>query len=268
MALRTALVFLSLTLKVLFFVPAYAEVRCGPDETCTFGVFPHTSTRQLQNTYSPMAEDLSLILDRPVRFVTGESMQHFLEQTRNQKWDIALIGPGQLVLGGRPAGYVPIARPAYEVVYEIVTLPRTGITEPKQLSGKRMGMMPKSTGTHLLSHELLASHGIDTKKDLQITVYPSEHDCVHALLIDRVDACGLATPILNILREQKPAPFLRLTASEPMPSAAYVVHPRMLENDRSEIADYLLSREGLIPASYAEYETYLAGMQRLHSGEK
>lgn len=253
-------------LACLSLLPSHLlAASCAAGGTCLFGVFPHSGMRQLQTTYAGIAEDLSLVLDRPVRLVSGISMFKFHQQTARQFWDLALLGPGQLSSVVKTQGYLPVARPATPITYQIVTLERSGIHSMAQLKGKRIGMMWRTTGTYLMTRDLIKKAGLDFEHDLHSMAYDSQAACVHALLIDVVEACGVATPILNILREQKPADYRALTISESLPSAAYVVHQRLSAEDRAEIADYLLSRENLVPAYPEEYRAYQQAFDHLQA---
>jgi len=241
---------------LLWSMSAQAQ-RCSEEQQCLFGVFPHSGFAQLQDTYSGIAEDLSLMLDRPVRLVSGSSMAHFQELTEAQRWDIALIGPGQFVSYAQPKGYIPVARSTRLLTYELITLKDKGIDSVGELRGKRLGLMWPNTGTHLMTHKLLGEAGIDPGKDLQTTTYASQHACVHALLIDLVDACGVATSILNILREQKPADYLSIARTQPFAGAMYVVHPSLDEADKEAARDYLQNRPGMQPFSPKDLDEYL-----------
>lgn len=45
----------------------------GEGDTCLFAVFPHSSMRQIESTYGPIAEELGLVIDRQVQLLTARS---------------------------------------------------------------------------------------------------------------------------------------------------------------------------------------------------
>ncbi|RMG38521.1 MAG: hypothetical protein D6720_01215 [Gammaproteobacteria bacterium] len=237
--------------------------RCDGTGNCLFGVFPHTGTRQLLDTYATLAEELSLVLDSRVRLASSSSMGRFQDELAAGRWDIALVGPGQFIYYAEPAGYIPLATTERLITYRIVTLQRTHIRTLAQLRGHRLGLMWPHTGTWLVTKALLHDAQIDPRDALQTRTFASQRACIHALLIGLVDACGLATPIFKILEKERPAPYLTLSESTPHAGAVYLAHPEVDPERRQALAEYLQERPGLRPAKPEYWEHYRELARRL-----
>ncbi len=244
-----------------------AARRCAPPADCLLAIFPHTGIDQLQVTYGGLAEDLSLVLDSPVRLVSSSTMGRFRQQVEQGRWDLTLVGPGQFVGVAEPAGYLPLATTERPISFRITTLERTHIRRLPQLRGRRLGVMGPGTGSWLIAMELLQKAGLDPQRDLKIRAFASERACVHALLARLVDACSLATPVFAVLREQCPADYHLLAESPPRVGAVYAVHPGVPAQRRRLIRDYLLSRPGMRAADPADWEPYRALARRFDPGE-
>ncbi|HHI76930.1 MAG TPA: hypothetical protein ENJ94_07135 [Gammaproteobacteria bacterium] len=243
-----------------------AARRCTPAADCLLAVFPHTGIDQLQVTYAGLAEDLSLVLDSPVRLVSSSTMERFRQQIAQRRWDLTLVGPGQFVRVAEPAGYLPLATTERLITFRITTLERTHIRRLPQLRGHRLGVMGPGTGSWLIAMELLQAAGLDPHRDVRVQIYASERACVHALLARLVDACSLASPVFAVLREQCPADYFLLAESPPRAGAVYVVHPDVPAQRRRLIRDYLLDRAGMRAVAPADWEPYRALARRFDPG--
>ncbi|BAN70210.1 phosphonate transport system substrate-binding protein [endosymbiont of unidentified scaly snail isolate Monju] len=237
--------------------------RCTETHPCLFGVFPHTGTAQLRDTYSVVAEDLSLTLDTPVHLASGPVGGGFRKMLDQGEWDIALVGPGNFILHAQPAGYLPIASTGRQIIYQLTTLAERQIRTPKQLRGHRLGTMLPDSSTWLVTMDLLEQYHLAPARDVEIVHFSSQRGCLHALVIGRVEACVLARPIFRILQQQYQARFLILAETPEYAGPLYVVHPNLSESLRQRIADYLQSRPGTGPVNLSALDPYREIVRRL-----
>ena len=234
-----------------------------PDGTCILGAFPHTTPRQIEDTYSTIAEELSLVLDREVILRTASDVDHFLRHLEKQEYDIVLAGLGHYLMVAEPVGYAPLARRSNPLHYLIITRGDAPFRNTRDLRGHRFGFMPPANGTTISSHLLLRKAGLDYRKDLQDVRYASQQACIHSLMSGLVDACGLAEPIVQVFQEQLGTHFKILTRTRDPPNVAHLASPNLSHEQRDALRDYFSSREGFQAANARDYE-HVRSMLREH----
>ncbi len=226
-----------------------------PGGTCLLGVFPHTSIAQIEATYSPIAEELSLLLDREVLLQTSRSTETFGQRLGQRLYDLALAGIGQFLIVAEPAGYTPVARRETGLIFEVVVRSDSGLRRLSDLRGKRMGRIPSSQGTTLVVNRLIAAQSglADSLTNIE---FGSQQACIHALIAEIVDACGLAMPVKSIFEAASGRTFRVLARSQPAPGVSWVVSPTLAPSLRAQIRDYFLQREGFVPVGRHDYDRF------------
>lgn len=229
---------------------------------CTLGVFPHTSIRQVEVTYSTIAEELSLVLDRDVQLRTSTTVERFLQQLQQLDYDVAFAGLGHFMLVGEPAGYIPLARRREKLRYVVIAAPDSPLRTLDDLRGKRFGQMPAENGTTIATTVLLRSHGFDLDRDLKRFRFGSQQACIHALAADMVDACGLAEPVMMVFQNQMRMRFRVLGYSPAVSNIAYIASPNLSPQQIARLRDYFSRREGFVPATPGDYDEFRAILRR------
>lgn len=246
-------------LLLLLVAPAASASGCSDGSgPCILGVFPHTSTRQVESTYSTIAEELSLVLDRDTQLSTSTTIPRFLEGLRSKRYDVAFAGLGHYIMVAEPAGYTPLARRKQDLRYFIIGLRNRGIVTLSDLKGRRLGMMPPENGTTIATVMLLRKAGIDLTSDLDTEAYGSQQACVHALLTDLVDACGVAEPVVGVFERRLNIEFQVIAMSPPLSNVSYIASPNLSDEQREALRDYFAEREGYVAATPSDYDTFRA----------
>lgn len=222
---------------------------------CTFAVFPHTNIRQLEETYTAIAEDFSILLDINVRFLTASSMQRFADHVEALDYDIALIGPGQYVTSAAPAGYIPIAKVAKPLTYELVVNNKSPIKSIADIKGKRLGTMAQYTGTYFGTTILLQEADLNPG-DYTDRPFRSQGSCAQALAAGIVDVCSFASPIFSLIKLQLPNKFRSIAISKENPGSVYITHPEMSPETRRILQEHLLESSGIIVAEDQDFDPY------------
>lgn len=226
------------------------------DGLCVLGIFPHTSLRQLEETYTTIADEISLVLDRDFRLVSARNIDRFLVKLGQHKYDVALAGLGHYLLIGEDAGYIPLARRARNLHYEIIVRPDSSIHSLSDLKGRRYGAMSYTNGSTIATSILLQENGINTEQDLLFQEMGSQQACIHAMVADLVDACAVADPVREVFEKQLNMQFRILGASPPLANVAYIASPKLNDQQRQALQDYFSSREGFVKASKADYSAF------------
>lgn len=236
---------------------------CSNGESdCTLGIFPHLGVRQMEATYSSLAEDLSLLTDRPFRFVTASSLSRFEQKLAAGRYDLALIGSPQLLNIGRAAGYVPIARRADLIRFHLLSLSSGDIKLPADLVGKRLGHTSKNTATYLVTHEMLEREGVDSTRLADDLEFGKQVACANALLTNLVDACTVASPVLEqIYLQFGTERFHVVSSSREFPNAIYLAHRSLDKRLFEQAQTYLANRPGFVRARIGDYAAFEALMQ-------
>lgn len=243
---------------------AFSAKHCLPDsEECVFSVFPHTGFRQLLYTYKNITEDLSVELDTRVRLTSSRSMTDFSEKVKKGAFDIALIGPGQYIVYGRPGGYIPVASRDNQISFSLVVRRDSAIKNYQDLVGKRLGMMVEHTTTWFTASYLLAQQGVE-QNQMTVTEYGSQQACAYALASQLVDACFMAETILNIFKERNLQIKLKtLPPKLKTINAVYVLHPDLPLEQQALIKDYFLGRSGYSEAKDSDFDIFREEMKGL-----
>lgn len=249
------LIFFILTLSSSFQVIAYDN--CSEEsKRCSFAVFPHSNFQQLLITYKSVLEDLSLVLDSRVKLVSSRGMSDFSYKLDMKSYDIALIGPGQYISHGRPAGYIPIVSRNGVLKMQLFVKEDSDIYSYEQLKGKVMGLMNPNTTTWYTTNILLQENEIQ-KKDIKFVGFDSQQACAHAIAINRVDACVFAVSNFDIIKEQNIATKFRAIGNAlSIQNPVYAVHPDMPVDLIDDLRSYLLSREGYVEVKDKDFEEF------------
>lgn len=249
------LIFFIITLSSSFQVIAYDN--CTEESTkCSFAIFPHSNFQQLLITYKSVLEDLSLVLNSRVKLVSSRGMSDFAYKLDTKLYDIALIGPGQYISHGHPAGYIPIVSRSGVLKMQLFVKAESDIYSYEQLKGKVMGLMNPQTTTWYTTSILLQENGIQ-KKDIKFVGLDSQQACAHAIAINRVDACVFAVSNFEIIKEQNVATKFRTIGDAlRIHNPVYAVHPDMSVELIDDLRSYLLSRDGYVDVKDKDFEGF------------
>lgn len=228
---------------------------CKEEEgSCTLAIFPHLPFRQMEATYSSLAEDLSLITDRNVKFVTASTLETFGEKLRRAEYDIVLVGSPQHLNMAQKAGYRVMARRSSKIVFHIVTLSQNGITRLQDFRQFRAGRTNRNTATHMVFNYLVAQSGITAKNIRLQKEFGKQSACIHALMTYIVDTCTVAQPVLEQMQINfGHSRFRILSSSRAYPNALYLAHHELPLELLNQTTEYLSSRPGFTRGSSEDY---------------
>ena len=75
-----------------------------------FGVFPHLPRHKLYETYLPVTENFSQVLNTKLTLKTQPSFAQFENSLKSEQFDIALIQPFDFIDAFDNYNYLPVAR--------------------------------------------------------------------------------------------------------------------------------------------------------------
>lgn len=209
----------------------------------------------MEQRYAPTTDDLSLVLDTQVRFVTSSSMQRFAENLRGKQYDIALVAPGMFIHTAYPLNYQLLAQVAKPLTFELVVRKNSDIHSINDIKDHLIGTMQPQTATSYGIQLLTENNGLDINQ-LKTKSFGSQSACTQALLSRLVDACSFASGIFEVTRAQYPNKFRSLATSPPFPGSIYVAHPKMPTESVELLREYFVAQAKLIEADINDYAIY------------
>lgn len=168
----------------------------------TLGVFPYLPLRELEQIFSPIAAAMSLELGQDVVFRSASSYDVFLDQLRQNAYDIAFVQPFDYVSVSNNGGYEPLAARdgPLDAVFAVST--PSSITTMDDLRGKRLALPPADAAVSQLALAYLSSRGIRAEHDFSVHYFKSHMSCLHQLLIAAADVCATARPPLSFFQKK------------------------------------------------------------------
>ncbi len=234
-----------------------ADERCATEQDdCTFAVFPYSHVRQMSSTYTEVANDFSLVMDKDVRLIGSRSTHQFVDNFKRGIYDIALTSNVSQILFGEEQGYLPIARRKLLISYRIITRQDSDIHKLQDLRDKTLGLSELTFSASTVALYLLHMAGIDRSYGIKLRHLSTQPTCAYALISGLIDACGVASPVLSLIMDENPGKFRSIARSKLFTNAHFVVHRDVPKDKRQQLTEYLINRPGYIPSSDADLASY------------
>ena len=237
------LVLLVLQFSVALPLPAVAEEpQPGPEKPeYNMGVFPFLSPTATESVFAPIAAELAKALDRPVHLHSSSTFEIFTERLRRQQYDIVHIHPFDYVKIAVKAGYLPLASRIEDLSAQIVVLHDSPLRSAKDLTGKTIGMAPKTSSLSYLTRIALKQAGFHEGTTVYLKYFSSHLSCLQQLHIGNISACATSDGAMRLFEAQANVKLRVLMQSPSIPHTLFVVHSRVPKADRDRIARTILS---------------------------
>lgn len=246
-------------LLAMFFVLPSAEVmaHCSGMEgrQCVFAVFPYTTPREVSSMHNVYVNDLSMLLDVDVELRSSESLEKYKQQLLNGAFDIALTEPGVYATNSRQMPYEVIAGLKHPIQYSLIVMQQSPLHALQQLSGRTVGTGFDESGTAIVARNMLQQQNL--LQSVQLKMFNSSRSCIYQLVAGKVDACGIADPILQLLQLSLPVKFRKLDTSIQMPSTLVLANKKTLSEQKiAQLRDYFLSLDRYSEPDCHQYNQY------------
>lgn len=116
-----------------------------------FGVYPALPLAKLDQLFSPLAQEISRAVGRPVRFRSASSYAKYSQQLRAGAYDLALVHPFDFVRNAAGAGYLPLARKNEDLTAILVVPESCPVRSIGDLRNKIVAMPPRGSAVSLLA---------------------------------------------------------------------------------------------------------------------
>ncbi|KPJ96129.1 MAG: hypothetical protein AMJ53_01350 [Gammaproteobacteria bacterium SG8_11] len=232
---------LALTIAVCF--PAIAHEQEHPyvsdKEEYVLGVFPYLAPRQIENIYAPITAALTEALGRHVHLTSGLSYTKFMDNVKQELYDLVFVQPFDYVSIADAYGYVPLAT-RDEPLPAILVVREDGLLNTlSDLKGQVIALPPELAAVSRLVKDHLRQSAFDHSATLQ---YQKSHfACMHQVMVGKAAACGTAPPALRFFQQKTDAKLKIISTTKAIPNSLFAAHPRVSPEDRQKILDTMTS---------------------------
>ncbi len=194
-----------------------------------------TGLEELKRDFQKFVDTLEKSSGFKIKFFPVSSRTVVVEALNRKKVDFVLTGPSEYVVLNTKTNAKPLVRFSRPDYYSaIVTLASSGITQAKQLKGKKIAFGDVgSTSYHLAPMQLLSDVGIDPRDDIK-AINVSRHLGWKALKRGDVQALGIKHEMFAIFRsaekELEPAHFRVVLRGPDLPDDVLVAGSHVSED--------------------------------------
>ncbi len=273
--MRRLLLFLLLTSSLSLSLATEKKTQSGAYK---FGVLPYLSTTRLENIYAPVAAELSRALRHKVNFRTSSGHNRFLNNLKQQRYDIALIQPFWYPPAIDQFGYQPLVRMQEPLASLIMVPDNSPLHSISELKGKLIATPPAFAPVVYMARRALKEAGLIPGKDVQLRAFKSVDSCFQQVFIGSADACITPPFAVAVIEEKMRIKLRALLETTSIPNLSIVVHKRIPADKRERLKNIFLSwkqnnagkklldrikTQGFVPAIDKEYDMVRAFMREI-----
>jgi phosphonate transport system substrate-binding protein len=225
-------------LAVLCLPLAAAPDTAGPPYR--LGVFPYTAPRQTIDFYGPVAAAMGAALGRAVRLESAPSFPDFSRAMDEQRYDIALVQPFDVLGTVERLGYVPVAQLAVPLVSQLYVRDDSRFRSIDDLRGTTLAMPPPQTASARLTLRALFDHRLVPGRDLQVRYFNSHDSCLQQVWAGAASACGTARPPVQVFEQRMQARLRAIHDTPSVPHVMFVAHPQRVSAAQRAVLQALL----------------------------
>ncbi|OAN55269.1 phosphate ABC transporter substrate-binding protein [Paramagnetospirillum marisnigri] len=167
---------------------AKAGADSAPTSPLRIGLLPTIATLSLLRLYDPLRLHLQDSLGRPVELYTSGSFHDYLDDVREETFDIIVTAPHFGVIAA-DHGYVPLFRYKLELRPLIIVPKGSDIRSASQLRGKRVLTADRLTALSVVAELWLRSdHGLVAGRDYQLVEASNHSTAIRAVALGEADA--------------------------------------------------------------------------------
>ena len=261
----------------------FLVVSLGVADRIKIGFMPYLSAQTIHDRYTPLADHLSWVLDRPVRIVVARNHAHQAELFKKGAIDVAFLGGNPYVRIVEAVGPQPIlarfafgGAPHFRSV--IIVREDSPLTALEQLQNKRIALGdPHSTLSSEVPLDLLYQAGLEADDLASITHLSNHENILYGVLFGAFEAGAVAE---EIFMENRHRGLRALSYSEPLSTHLFIAHSSLEDADVRAIKERLLTLHqspqgqrilraihpnlsGFVPGEDSDYDAHRAILKRL-----
>jgi phosphonate transport system substrate-binding protein len=262
--------FLKLLLLSLMALNPVLSAQNSTERSLILGVFPYLSPIRMDDIYAPVSQELSSNLGLRIKFTTSSNLPKFREKLKSGYYDIAIVQPVLYPFAVDTIGYIPLVRMEEPIFSVIMVLESSPLRSIEDLKGKKIATPPVFGPIVGLAKRSLVKQGISPDTDIIFETNKTVGSCFQKVLVGQADACLAPDFAVKPFEKSMGVKLRTLLRSEGIPNQSLMVHPRVSEQDRSNIRQTLLSwrysekgrnllnsmsTKGFVEFSDSEYDT-------------
>ncbi len=234
-------------LSLLFFVGVQAPISAADDQEPAFkpayrlGVFPYLPALTIDRLYGPLAESMSLQLDRLVRLRTKSTFENFADAIASESYDILFVHPFFFIDAVDNYGYEPLARLERPLNAVLVAASNSATKTLPHLQGQTIGLPPKLAAVSKLIKSALVEEGLRPGLDVGIRHFRNKASCLQATISGAVSACGVPAFILAEPDIVEHRSLQIIYEAPPVNHFAFAIHKRVPADERTLLQQLILS---------------------------
>lgn len=214
-----------------------------PEAGYRLGVFPFLPALTLDRVFALVVGDLGTGLGRTVHFRTKPNFKAFAEALASGTYDFIFVHPFFYVAAADDLHYVPMARLRDPLVVVVLARKDSAIENLGDLAGHTLGLPPELAAVSEIALDELETRGMAPGRDPRIRHFQSKMSCLLAVVMGKIDACGLPRFALAHLELSRSEELKVVHESDPFPSLVFAAHPRVPATDRKRLEHLILGWE-------------------------
>jgi phosphonate transport system substrate-binding protein len=205
------------------------------------GVFPYLPVLMIDQVFGPVAAQLAEDLGRPVHLKTKPDFEMFVEELREQSYDIILVHPFFYVEASDEHHYLPLARLEEPLTGVIMVREGDRLETLADLEGKTLALPPALAAVSELFKAALLDAGLVPGVHVSLEHYRSKPSCLQAVAAGRAAACGLPRFALLQIDPNNNLRLRPMFETEAVSNFVFAVHARVPEADRINLGNSILA---------------------------
>jgi ABC-type phosphate/phosphonate transport system substrate-binding protein len=180
-----------LVLLVVLFVPISAMAACGqpPSLSLRVAYVPIFSYPLAKKRSQALFDFFQQHYDVTLNLLVTKDFQHYLQQAKNQQFDLTLSQVNYALAFDQHLGFKPLVQSGHH--YSVVVLRHrddTRVQNLQDLRGKQVAEPEQLSFARFLFEQKLRSLGLDARQDMFVVPYPRHDQLFMALVKGEVDA--------------------------------------------------------------------------------
>jgi len=209
--------------------------------TYKLGAFPMIAAGQVERVFSPVAAELSRILEKKVYLRTKSSFPLYRKELQKQAYDFAIVQPFDYVLASDKYNYLPLARFEKPLFTSFMVLPNSPLTKLEDLKGKRIALPPMTAAVTHMAKKAFLDAGFDLEKDISLKYTKSHDACLQLVMVKTAVTCGSSLRAVHVFQSKWGKHFQVLTNTPSIPNSLFIVHRRVPKEIREQLLQTLIS---------------------------
>lgn len=214
--------------------------RASDPTALVLGVFPYVSPGQLAAFHTPLRDQLSKSLGRPVTLVTAPDFDTFVERTRLGQYDVVITAPHLGRLAEIRDGYRPLAMTGHTVQGIFLTRKDSAIHAIGDLRGKSVMVAQRTSIIYQMAEQLLREHGLVPGESVTIVETRTHNNATHAPVRGEADASVTGTLLWRVLDDDQKEQMRVIGVTDEAPGFIVMANKRIPRRQADAIRTLLL----------------------------